>query len=613
MLRDVSTVSLSTTLDYIRQGQHKGSKRGRNKKKGLMKYSAAVHNPAYNNHRGMMRTRSEADMHIYHHSSGKKGKSKRRKQGRHVEDIIYTLDFPPAIDLDLHKHCFEAMKHVRVSKKHASYFEHFTFCHESEEIVKKLFWFTFCTYFQKNGEYERDKLIQQVSQEYTKLIYQLMTPPKRFDKYERPVYDIQFKKRKEQAIAISVSKDKFMQAYPFLLASIIFDIYCSVFPGSLNLFDNDFLQRLEYDYNLLLAGVKLAKTTLTKMRERVFPDSVMHVDDDMAANSLHVAHSRLPARHQHHHKQHLHSSKFDGGPGNDGETKGRNDGGNTNENDNSSESEDEHELQLDASGNPASIGGERKAARGEGDKSLSRSLSRSSVPIERQIKADVEHASRSQTPFEMIKQRENKDKRYRQKHMRMRPRKVSFNTNLLTPVMQRGLGQSTASRLWQSSRKVSHVMPLDDSLLGGENTFTPFVPQEYMAKSDLLIEQCNEVRRHAQHLPGFPFQRGKSKNDKRMNKSKSTGFLLSSSSSSSMGRKNNKHRYSVSSLHHHQGPKGKLSRSSSRRSIMGKNIGISPLVNDDNPLMESLNNSVDMSELNEFTHGGGGGIHDDQF
>lgn len=106
-------------------------------------------------------------------------------------------------------------------------------------------------------------------------------------------------------------------------------------------------------------------------------------------------------------------------------------------------------------------------------------------------------AGDSQMPLQQELERETRDRQARLLNKRLRPRVVKFNANLLTPVLQRGLERWTADFTWKSERLMSHSMPLDDSLLGGENTFMQYVSDRQRENQNKIIKDCLAVRNEA--------------------------------------------------------------------------------------------------------------------
>jgi hypothetical protein len=112
---------------------------------------------------------------------------------------------------------------------------------------------------------------------------------------------------------------------------------------------------------------------------------------------------------------------------------------------------------------------------------------------------EIESAAQSSStlsplPLQQEMEQEELERESRQMNTRLRPRQVKFNTNLMSPVMQRGLERWTAIPTWRSQRMISHAMPLDDSKLGGENTYVPIMSPLWMAHQDRLLADCLSIR-----------------------------------------------------------------------------------------------------------------------
>jgi hypothetical protein len=69
---------------------------------------------------------------------------------------------------------------------------------------------------------------------------------------------------------------------------------------------------------------------------------------------------------------------------------------------------------------------------------------------------------KGQLPLQEERQQYEQARILRRKNRRLRPQTVKFNTNLMSPVLQRGLERHTAIPTWRSQRMISHSMPLVD-------------------------------------------------------------------------------------------------------------------------------------------------------
>lgn len=323
-------------------------------------------------------------------------------EDRVVESLTYSRTLEASFKLGMGYELEEAMKHAHIRAKSRFLYEKSVRCKIMSSLAGKLFWFTFCKYFQDGSEPEQDTLVVDISRTYTALSYKLLSifPPD----LSRSV--------------VRADKDSFLGFLPFLLAEAIFNTYLAVFPGSKSYFDLSFRDRLDISMTLLLGGVQICATTQTRQRSKIFRTDL--------------------------HAQKLRAEK-------------------------EAERDDSDDDGYDAAQKKAEIRRREAIAR--------------------------QHAEEMRAlPLQQERTQEERERRARRKHRRMRPVTVKFNTNLLTPVLQRGLERWTAIPTWKANRLISHAMPQNEFLLGGESTFQELLSQPRKDYQNKLIRNCKDVR-----------------------------------------------------------------------------------------------------------------------
>jgi hypothetical protein len=107
---------------------------------------------------------------------------------------------------------------------------------------------------------------------------------------------------------------------------------------------------------------------------------------------------------------------------------------------------------------------------------------------------DPLHSPTKRTPFEASMRLTMLNKEKRKANLRVRPRQVRFNTNLITPVLQSGLKRPVAKPDANNSQTVVHPMPFDDSYLGGMNSWSPIVNAKTKERFNKIRAQCKKMR-----------------------------------------------------------------------------------------------------------------------
>lgn len=240
-------------------------------------------------------------------------------------------------------------------------------------------------------------------------------------------------------------KDNFLTCYAFIAASVVLSAMRSAFPGSSRHFDGEFLQSLDDDISMMLGGMRLCRATLRSLRQKWFGSSA--VGDSLGRDSPEV--SRPSERT-------LNGSK--------------------------SESALTQRSVVEA---------DRLATPGIDAFLSGHGLTGPSE--DSAITDESEEDGQSELPWQKARNGEAKRKKDMKRYRRMRPTKTKFNTNGITPLLERSLEVARSNAFWKLRRPVGHSMPDDASWLGGETTFMPYLDSARHRELDNLTKSCERL------------------------------------------------------------------------------------------------------------------------